>query len=71
MQKMSFSPYSETKWSISPPSLKKFIKDFNTFKEKEDTYVEIKSHWQFKRDNPIGNEIASGTERVRIDLKDF
>lgn len=30
MQKMYFSPYSELSWSISPPSLQKFIEDFDS-----------------------------------------
>jgi hypothetical protein len=59
MQKMYFSPYSETQWSISPPSLQKFIDDFNSFKGQDRAFVDIKSSWQFKRDNPIGNEVTS------------
>ena len=45
MQKMFFSPYSETTWSISPPSLTKFINDFDNFSNEEKSYVEIKSEW--------------------------
>jgi len=31
MQKMAFSPYSETLWTISPPALNKLISDFQVY----------------------------------------
>lgn len=71
MQKMSFSPYSESEWSISPPSLEKFIDDFKKFKEFDNGYVEIKSSWTFKRDNPIGNEVTNSHSSVKMKIEDF
>ena len=71
MQKMSFSPYSESEWSISPPSLDKFIADFRRFKEQDNAYVEIKSTWQFRRDFPIGNEVTNHHSTMRMRIDDF
>lgn len=42
---MQFSPYSENEWSISPPSLQKFIDDFNYYKDDDNAYVEIKMNY--------------------------
>ena len=59
MQKMYFSPYSEVGWTISPPSLKTFIEDYNQINNLQNAFFDVKTLWTFKRDNPIGNEIAT------------
>jgi hypothetical protein len=44
MQKMYFSPYSELSWSISPPSLQKFIDDYRQLKsQKSDAFFEVRT----------------------------
>lgn len=52
MQKLQFNTYSETQWTISPPSLKKFINDFKSIskdKTKETEIVNFKAQWTFTR----------------------
>jgi hypothetical protein len=71
MQKMSFSPYSESEWSISPPSLDKFVADFRRFKQQDNAYVELKSTWQFKRDFPMGMELTTSHNSVKMRIDEF
>ena len=65
---MHFSPYSESEWSISPPSLKKFIDDYNHFKNDPYAFVEVKSNWLFKRNNPVGNEATASEFKSRMSI---
>ncbi|TNV87609.1 hypothetical protein FGO68_gene11570 [Halteria grandinella] len=65
MQKMYFSPYSEYAWQISPPSLQKFISDYNNLKSDQSAFFDVKAKWVLKRDNPIGNEQATSQLSVR------
>lgn len=69
MQKMNFSPYSETEWSISPPSLQKFIDDYNMLKSDQFAFVEVKSSWNFKRSNPMGNEATQSETKTRMSIQ--
>jgi piezo-type mechanosensitive ion channel component 1/2 len=66
MQKMYFSPYSEMGWSISPPSLQKFIDDYNQLQPSPQSFFEVKTSWSFKRENPIGNEQTGQEIRSRL-----
>jgi hypothetical protein len=69
MQKMYFSPYSELSWSISPPSMQKFIEDYQQLKsENLDAFFEVKTQWVFERDNPIGNEETRSEMHTRLPL---
>ena len=43
MQKMKFTSYSETDWSISTPSLMKLVKDYKNFKENAFSFLDIKT----------------------------
>ncbi len=70
MQKMYFSPYSELSWSISPPSLQKFIEDYQQLKaDTSGAFFEVKTQWVFARDNPIGNEETRQEMRTRLPLE--
>ena len=63
---MYFSPYSEMGWSISPPSLQKFIDDYNQLQPSPQSFFEVKTSWSFKRENPIGNEQTGQEIRSRL-----
>lgn len=56
MQKMYFSPYSETGWEISPPSLEMLITDYESMQNDSTAFVDIKARYSFQRANPIGFE---------------
>lgn len=74
MQKLQFNTYSDNQWTISPPSLKKFIKDFKTVtKDVEDdlSIVNFKAEWSFVRKNPIGKETTKGTKVIPLSKKDM
>ena len=71
MQKVEFSPYSETEWTISPPSMKKFISDFDNIVDVEGSYVDIRVQWSFYRENLLGTETATGYNEVRINSTEF
>ena len=66
---MNFSPYSEAEWSISPPSLVKFIEDYRNLEDEPYAFVEVKSSWSFKRSNPMGNEITQSETKTRMSIK--
>lgn len=66
MQKMQFSPFSETSWTISPPMLEKFIKDFDDIDDAQGAYITVRGKWIFNRENPVGAETASGESIVKI-----
>jgi hypothetical protein len=68
MQKMYFSPYSELSWSISPPSLQKFIDDYLALMASTATFFEVKTQWTFRRENPIGNEQTGQEIRSRLQI---
>jgi len=65
---MNFSPYSETEWSISPPSLVKFIDDYKNLEGDKFAFVEVKSSWSFKRKNPMGNEITQSETKTKMSI---
>ena len=59
MQKLQFNTYAESQWTISPPSLKRFINDFKSVSKdpsKEASIVNFRAYWSFNRDNPTGKE---------------
>ena len=56
MQKLQFTSYSESQWTISPPSLKRFITDFKNVAKDQALDAEIinfKSSWTFTRDKRL------------------
>jgi len=74
MQKLQFNTYSETQWTISPPSLKKFINDFKSIskdKTKETEIVNFKAQWTFTRGQPTGTEKTEGQKIIALSKKDF
>jgi len=74
MQKLQFNTYSDNQWTISPPSLKKFIKDFKTVtKDVNDelNIVNFKAEWSFVRKNPIGKETTKGNKIIPLSKKDM
>ena len=73
MQKLQFTSYSESQWSISPPSLKRFINDFKTAakdKAADADMINFKSSWMFIRDNPTGKEKPEGKKTVALSKRD-
>lgn len=64
---MRFSPYSEQEWSISPPSLQKFIQEYNEDNNNNQSYIDVRSIWSFRRNDPMGNEVtmADTTSRMK------
>lgn len=69
MQKLQFNTYSDTQWSISPPSLRRFINDFNVAardQPPEAPILNFKSSWTLKRGSPVGKEKASGTKQITL-----
>ncbi len=74
MQKIQFTTYSDSQWTISPPSLRRFIKDFKAVskdKSNEIQMIRFKSRWTFVRDNPVGKEKVEGEQIVILSKKDF
>jgi hypothetical protein len=74
MQKLQFNTYSDTQWTISPPSLKRFIQDFNIQskgKSDDTEIIRFKADWKLKRDNPIGKEQASGRKEIGLTKGNF
>jgi len=50
MQKVVFNTFSDVQWTISPPSLKSFIKDFQNVaagKSDDEKLVNFILHWEF------------------------
>lgn len=43
MQRAQFTPYSESNWVISNPSLDRLVKDFETYSEDENAEFKLKS----------------------------
>lgn len=74
MQKMTFNTFSDVQWTISPPSLKSFIKDFqNVAKTKSDDekLVNFIVSWEFLRKFPIGKEKTQGKNVVALTKRDI
>ena len=74
MQKIQFNTYSDSQWTISPPSLKRFINDFNNSAKDAGQDVPIlnfKAVWTFKRDNPTGKEKTEGRKVIPLTKKDM
>src|SRR5258708_5722515 len=71
MQKMQFSPYSESLWTISPPAMAKFISDFNMFNAYNDSYIDIMATFDLERDNPVGEEDCQYVSSVRLNCSVF
>jgi hypothetical protein len=74
MQKLQFNTYSENQWTISPPSLRRFLADFQEAskdKSHDDEMVNFKAKWQLVREFPLGKEKAEGSKTVALSKKDF
>jgi hypothetical protein len=73
MEKLQFTSYSESQWTISPPSLKRFIADFRNVAKDQPLDAEMiyfKSSWTFNRDHPAGKEKPEGKKVVALSKKD-
>jgi hypothetical protein len=74
MQKLVFNTFSDSQWTISPPSLRSFVKDFKVIaKEKgdNDTIVNFILSFEFLRGAPVGKEKARGRHVVELSKNDI
>lgn len=74
MQKVVFNTFSDVQWTISPPSLKSFIKDFQNVaagKSDDEKLVNFILHWEFQRDFPVGKERTAGVNKVSLTKQDI
>ena len=74
MQKLQFNAYSDTQWAISPPSLRRFISDFNAAAKDalpETPIINYRAQWTFRRENPVGKERAEGTRVIPLFKRDL
>lgn len=74
MEKVQFNTYSDNQWTISPPSLRRFINDFKTTskdKDVESQVLNFRAQWMLQRDNPIGKEKTVGYKTVALSKQDF
>jgi hypothetical protein len=74
MQKLQFNTYSDNQWTISPPSLKRFINDFKALakdKPPDAEVVNFRAQWNFVRQNPPGKEKTEGRKVIGLSQKDF
>jgi len=74
MQKIQFNTYSDSQLTISPPSLKRFINDFNYAAKdlgQDVPIINFKAVWTFKRDNPTGKEKTEGRKEIALTKKDM
>lgn len=51
--------------------MNKLVNDYYKFYADPYSYVDVKSQWQFQRDNPVGSEVSSGNRRVRLDISEL
>jgi hypothetical protein len=60
-------------WTISPPSLRRFLSDFHdTTKDKPDDFdvIKFKSELTFQREFPVGKEKSIGKREIVLKKKD-
>lgn len=60
MQRVQFTPYSQSNWVISYPSLQRLVQDFEAYSADENAEFMLKSSWDFTREMPTGVEKAKG-----------
>lgn len=65
---MQFTPYSQSNWVISTPSLNRLVQDFETYSRDAKAEFMLKSSWSFTRALPVGKEAAKGDIEVNLPL---
>jgi len=71
MQRLQFTPYSESNWLISNPSLKKLAHDFDTFNELAGSTWKLTSTWEFDREFPVKSGKATGKHETVLPIASF
>ena len=68
MQRVQFTPYSQSNWVISYPSLYRLVQDFENYSQNPAATFMIKSTWSFTRKMPAGLETAKSDIQVVMPL---
>lgn len=71
MQRVQFTPYSQTNWVISNPSLERLVSDFEALSNTEDAKFALTSSWSFLRGMPTGKETTKGDYEIRMPMADM
>ena len=71
MQRVQFTPYSQSNWVISYPSLQRLVQDFETYNADAGAKFMLKSSWSFTRSMPSGKETAKGDKPIIMPLSDI
>ena len=68
MQRVQFTPYSQSNWVISYPSLQRLVQDYEAYNTDQNAEFMIKSSWSFTRGMPTGKEAAKGDIELKLPL---
>jgi len=71
MQRVQFTPYSQTNWVISNPSLERLVSDFEALSNTDEAFFALTSSWSFLRGMPTGKETSKGDYEIKMKMADM